>query len=283
MKKVLLTLFIAVSVCTTWATDTHAASLKIAPLKYETTLKTGETKKGYVDVSNPEYESVKVTLGVQAFRQIDDDGTLQYYSSAQVSDGIQLDLTSLTLKPRSAMRVYFLLNGNKLPSGDVFAAIFASTEPSGRSGAEQSVRVGTLIMLSNGTPSSHSADISFLRASWLQVGAGLRATVGVHNTADERTYTGFFPDVSVTAQPYSTTTVQGPLVFAGRTRTVDYKNDGNYFGPVRVIANAGGQPRSAWVFAITGYWMWLFPSIVLAIVAGVIWFRNSQPSISFRR
>lgn len=280
MKRLALIAVFAVAALLIPADYASAQSLKIAPLKYESTLEKGEKKKGFVDVSNPSYEELEVKLSVQSFRIIDDDGTLEFINNKQVSEGIQLDLTQFTLEPREAIRVYFLLDGNKLPSGDVFGAIFASTLPASASGSKQSVRVGTLLFLVNGTPSSRIANVTDISGSWLQIGEGLKSTITLNNPAEESSYTGFFPDVTVKAQPYHEQTVRGPLLFAGRSRTIDYIQDGNYFGPIRIAASAGGEGGSQWVFAVTGYWRWLAPLIV-AILAGLITVLYNRRSLQF--
>lgn len=256
--------------------DVSALSLKIAPLQYETTLEAGEKKKGYVDISNPETFAVKVNLEVQGFRQISDDGTLEFYDSPQISQGLLLDFEQVTLGPRDAMRVYFLLDGEKLPSGDVFASIFASTEPVSESGSRQSVRVGTLVMATNGTPAAHTADVSFIDASWLQIGDGLSATLTLSNPEDQREFTGFFPDVTIKAQPYGETVARGPLLFAGRSRDVDYRREGSFFGPIFIEAQANGESQSRLIFAVTGYWVWLSPLLTVIITAGVIVFMKRR-------
>lgn len=260
-----------------------AEALKITPLSYQAKLAKDEIKKGYVDISNPQYQTVEVALSVQAFRQIDDDGSLEFYADEKVARGVLLDLDEVTLKSREAIRVYFLLDSSKLPSGDVFAAIFASTKPSDGGGTQQSVRVGTLLMLTNGE-ADHTADIAYINAPWLQVGEGLRATLGIRNPADQASSTGFSPTVIVQAQPYSETTVEGPLVFAGRTRTVDYVNNGNFFGPIRLTASAEGAATSRWVFAVTGYWTLLAPTLLFLIVAAVSWWvlRRLKHATKFR-
>lgn len=287
MKRLIVAGLLFAVLTLTFAPHASAESLKIAPLQYTDTLKSGETKKGFVDVSNPTYESVTVNLSVQAFRQIDDDGTLEYYDNEQVAAGVQLDLTEITLKPRGAMRVYFLLNSSKLPSGDVFAAIFASTEPADGSGTKQSVQVGTLLMLTNGTPSSHQADVTDISGGWLQIGDGLSATITLHNPAPEDSATGFSPDITVKAQPYAETVVQGPLLFAGRTRVVEYRQPGNYFGLIRIVVDAGGEQGTQWAFVVTGYWRWLAP-LIFGVLVGVLaivlryWRRDRHSQVTRR-
>ncbi len=254
-----------------WSQPVSALSLKIAPHSYEASLGKGEVKKGFVDVSNPEYRSVKVRFAVQAFRQAADDGSLQFYDSEQLRAGVKLDYETMTLGPREAYRVYFILDGSKLPEGDVFGAIFATTVPEGAGSAEQAVRVGTLLLLQNGTPSAHEAHVVGFRAGWLQVGEGLWATIKLKNPAPENAATGFKPKITFASQPYGSKIVDGPLLFAGRTREVQYTQPGNYFGPMYLKASVGESSRGHVVFAITGYWRWLAPVLLVVALAVLGW------------
>lgn len=256
-----------------------AQSLKIAPLIYsDVVLAKGEVKKGFVDVSNPDSTKSIVTLQVKAFRQIDDEGGLEFYASEQVAAGVKLDFDRVTLEPRGAMRIYFVLDGAKLPQGDVFAAILASTVPSGTAAAAQSVSVGTLLVIQNGTPASHQADITEFRASWLQIGDGLSASMKLRNPAEPKSATGFFPSVRVATQPYGATAVKGPLLFAGRTRSIEYRQNGDYFGPIYLKASSGSNEKGQLVFAATGYWRWLAPVLVCVAVGIFVIARRSRPS-----
>ena len=261
-----------------------ATGLKIAPLSYDNVvLKKGEVQKGFVDVSNPGSLPVQVDFSARAFRQIDDDGSLQFFVSEQVSAGVRLDYDSISLGPRQAVRMYFLLDGNKLPSGNVFAAIFATTAPSQQGGSEQAVQVGTILAIQNGTPASARADITSLTANLFQIGDGLSAKIKVHNPADEKATTGFFPIINVGHSPYGATKFRGSLVFAGRTRTVDYKQKGDYFGPIWLNVNAGGSSKSQLILAATGYWRWLAPLILLLIIGFIICCRKFKVSTAVRR
>jgi hypothetical protein len=244
----------------------HAESLKIAPHSYEATIQKSEVKKGYIDVSNPDNTSVRIKLETQAFRQTDDQGSLEFFDSEQLSNGVKLDFQTLTLGPREAYRVYFLLDGSKLPEGDVFGAIFASTVPTTGAGTRQSTRVGTLLMLQNGTPTSRKADISSFATSFLHVGDGLSAKVAIHNPADPKKATGFIPNLTISTAPYGSKNVKGPLIFAGRTRTIDYVQTGNYFGPMWFAATSGESSKGRLILAITGYWQWLAPVLLTLLV-----------------
>ena len=101
------------------APPVSAASLKVAPLEYRTTLKQGEKKKGFIDVSNPTKETVRVRTSAQAFRQIDDNGSLQFFDNEQVSAGVLLDLDEFELGPLEAVRMYFILDSTRCVRGDL--------------------------------------------------------------------------------------------------------------------------------------------------------------------
>ena len=270
MRRLLLALVAIVAVVVSDASPLLANSLQIQPTIYrDISLAKGEKKKGFVDVANPSAETQTVVMSVQGFRQIDDSGSLTFFDDKQVSAGLLLDLDEFELGPREAVRVYFLLDGSKLPSGDVFASIFAANKPASvPAGSQQAVRVGTLFVISNGTPASHEADVTRLGASPLQVGDRISATIDVKNTADEGATTGFFPKVTVATRPYGEKIVDGPLLFAGRTRTIDYSVPGNYFGPILISAKVGSSEKSTLIFAVTGYWRWL-SFVLLAVLLAV--------------
>lgn len=260
--RYLLALILAFGIGLFAAPNTEALGLKIAPHSYEATLAKGEVKKGYIDISNPSSTTLDVSLEVQAFRQVDDEGSLEFFDSEQLQAGVKLDYESFSLGPREAYRVYFVLDGTKLPEGDVFGAILASTTPDDSAGSQQSVRVGTLLLLQNGTPGLRESEVVSFNSSFLHIGDGLTATFAIRNTADPRSSTGFTPSITVGRAPWGSETVKGPLVFAGRTRTVDYRVPGNYFGPIMLTASVGDNSKGQLVFAVTGYWRWLAPVIV---------------------
>src|SRR5689334_4309658 len=116
MKKLLL-VFILFGFLTTLLTSevANAATLRIAPLQYRTTLKKGETKKGFVDVNNPSNTTVRIVTQVQAFTQIDNNGGLQFYDNEQVAQGIKPDLSTFDLGAKETLRLYFSVDGTKLP------------------------------------------------------------------------------------------------------------------------------------------------------------------------
>lgn len=244
----------------------HAAGLKLAPLEYRTTLKSGEKQKGFVDVSNPTKEAFRVTVSTQAFRQIDDNGSLEFFDDERVSSGILLDLDEFDLGPREAVRMYFVLDGTRLPPGDVFAAIFMTTTPEKYqgSGVGQSVRLGTLLSVINGTPGDRSAEVKSLRVPFFQIGDVVRGTYHIKNTGNPRKATGFYPEVMVSAWPLGDEQKhKGKLVFAGKTRQNDFELSAPLFGLYKVTARYGTSERDQLVFVAR-------PVVLLGVGAAVM-------------
>lgn len=275
MRKLLFAAGVALLAVCAVPQDASALGLKIAPLSYEAELQKGETKKGFVDISNPYSTPVQVKLEAQAFRQIDDEGSLEFFASEQITQGVRLDYNTITIGAREAYRVYFLLDGTKLGEGDSFAAIFASTVPKAQAGSAQSVRVGTILTIQNGTPVEHRADVVGFVAAWLQTGEGLRATLNVKNPSDPKEATGFYPTIRMATVPYGGRDVEGPLIFAGRTRSVEYSQPGNYFGPLWLSASVNESSKGQLILAVTGYWRWLAPILAVVFLTIIFILRRS--------
>ncbi len=284
MNRIVIALAISVIMSVIAIVDNaYAAGLQIAPLEYaDVTLQKAEVKKGFVDVSNPTAESVSIAMDVQAFRQIDNQGGLEFYRNEAVAAGVQLDLQTLQLGPREAMRVYFLLDGSKLPTGDVFAAIMARIVPAPSSGSIQTVQVGTLLLIQNDTPSPHQAVVTSVRAPWFQWGEGITAQVAVKNTAETGQATGFSPRITMALSPYRTTIIASPLIFAGRTRQVEFREIGNYFGPLLLSGRHESSQATQLIFAVTGYWRWLAPLVGVVGVATWLLYRRGRWRLSRR-
>ena len=242
----------------------HASGLKLAPLEYRTTLKSGEKQRGFVDVSNPGKETVRISVSTQAFRQTDDNGSLEFFDDEHVSAGILLDLDEFDLGPHEAVRMYFVLDGTRLPPGDVYGAIFFTTAPARyrESGVGQSIRLGTLLSITNGSPGSRKAAITKLNVPFLQLGDDIRGDYHIKNTGDPRTSTGFYPKVKLSARLFGEERQdRGKLVFANRTRQNDFELKAPPFGLYRVTAAYGTSKQSAWVFVAHP-----FALIALAVV-----------------
>lgn len=245
--------------------DTTAAAqgLKIAPLEYRTNIAKGDRQKGYIDISNPTDKKVTVATSVQAFRQIDNQGTLQFYDDDQVASGVLLDLDDFELGPKEAVRMYFLLDSTKLPTGDVFAAIFFTTQTAGNgAGVGQAVKLGTVLSIVNGTPGSRSAQITGLSLPGLVLGDEVRGTYSIKNTADPRRTTGFYPQVRVSSFPFGQSKeTPGKLLFAGRTRTNEFTLNLPPLGIYKVETVYGASSQSRWVVVAQP-----FALLVLALV-----------------
>jgi hypothetical protein len=255
-------------------------ALGVQPLQYTETLKKGERKKAFVDISNPSMQPVTVRLKVQAFKQVDDKGTLSFYDDQKVADGIQLDYQEVEIPAKKALRLYFVVDGAKLPTGDVLAAIFAQTKPDSGAGAP-AVRVGTLLILTNDTPGVRQAEITRFSVPWLQVGAHMSGQVTIKNTAPVGSTSGFFPTVTISSWPFgASTTLRGPLVYSGITRTVPFSESSSQLGIYKITASFGASHKDVWTVIITGVWRWILIGIIVVIVcAGWVFARYRRPSV----
>lgn len=244
-----------------------ALGLKVAPLDYTVSLRKGEKQKGFIDLSNPSGVTVRVKSSVQAFKQINNKGTLQFFDDEQVSAGVIPDLEEFELGPREAVRMYFLVDGTKLPSGDVFAAIFFTTQPTtqGR-GVTELVRLGTILSIVNGTPGERSAEIARLDVPFWQFGDSIKGSYVVKNTADPKKNTGFYPTVVIAAEPFRQELVhRSRLVFAGLSRENQFELKGGRLGFYEVAVSYGEHTKKQWVFMFNGA-----SALVFLIIAGAV-------------
>jgi len=250
MRRAVGVVFVAALLCLLFAVPSNALSLKVAPLEYRTELKTGEKKKGFIDVSNPTSQTVRVTTSAQAFKQTDDNGTLLFYDDEQISAGVQLDLDEFDLGPLQAVRMYFQLDGTKLPTGDVYGAVFFTLDPKvPKNGVGQTIRVGTLLSVINGTPGSREAEITDLSVPLLVIGDTVNGSYRIKNTAEEGTATGFYPEVALSALPLGEKKTQtSKLVFVGRTRENPFSLKLPPLGFYRIKVSYDDSVKSQWIF-----------------------------------
>lgn len=240
------------------------ATLQVQPLQNQTALQQSERKKGFVDITNPQPETIKVKFSIAGFRQIDTAGNLSFYDSEQLRAGILLDYDEYTIPAHKTLRLFYVVDGTKLPTGDIFAAIFAQTVNETTGSATSSVRIGSLLILTNGTPGARQAEVTKLDASWLQTGADINGIVSIKNTAPADTASGFFPDITIGLWPFGqTTSVKGPLVFAGNTRQMKFALPSNQLGIYKLTTSYGDTKQSQWMVVVTGFWRW----VVLALIA----------------
>lgn len=260
-----------------------AQSLQIQPLLYRESFKPGEVKKGFINVSNGGAAKVTLVTEVQAFKQLDSKGNLQFFDSPQIARAVTPDLKEFELGPREALRLYFAVDSKKLPGGDNFAALFVRTKGDAKNGIASNVRVGTLLVMENGRPGPRQASIQSLSAGFFQWGKGAALQASVKNTADPAKNTAFFPEVTATLKPLggSTSVNQppgSPLIFAGITRDVPLQIPANLIGLYRLDVTAGQNTQSKWVFLVTGWWRWvvIIAAILLPVAVSSWWLRRSK-------
>lgn len=274
-KRVIGGLLLAGLLLLATAPSVQADSLRIRPLQYQTDLKKGEKKKGFVDITNPTADTVTVALYVNGFRQTDNSGNLTFFDSEQIKTGLLLDYDSATIGPYQTLRLFFIADGTKLPPGDVFGVLFAHTKPAGRPGTNTTVRVGSLIMITNQTPGARHAEISRLDVPFMQLGDGVGGIIAVKNPAPPGSATGYFPAMTVELWPWGgKTEFTGPLVFAGNTRTFDFYMPGSLFGVFIVKARANDAEQTAVMIAMTGWWRAVGPIAAMVIIAGAVFLKR---------
>ncbi|HEY2004218.1 MAG TPA: hypothetical protein VGH44_03820 [Candidatus Saccharimonadia bacterium] len=250
-----------------------APALQITPLQYEDTL-SGQIKNGHIDVANPTDASVHIEASVRGFKQQGTAGDLAFYDNADLAAAIKLDLASFDLAPHDAVRVLFSVDPRKLPAGGTYAAIFFRTIPtdnsaSGSSYVSQSADIGTLLILTNGTPAAPSGGVSGLNVPFWQFGSGIAGSALVANSALQSGGTAFRP--SLTASIFSWGQPAGQatgLVLPGASRRFGIVRPGSYFGllPVIVTDAVTHTSRTAWVFACTGIASWVVLVLALTIL-----------------
>lgn len=247
------------------AAPASALGLKIAPLEYKTILKANEVQKGFIDVSNPSGQAVNVRVTVQGFKQINNDGGLQFFSDERLSAAIQPDLTNFSLGPREALRMFFTVNGATLPPSDIYAAIFFTTDPSTpTNGVGQLVRVGTLLSIVNRTPGPRQAEITGISVPFVQLSDTISGSYRVKNTGPAQT--GFYPDVHISAWPGGDAKKQtSSLVFGGHERSNDFRYSTG-FGIHLVSVAYGDSVHRQWVITLAP-WM-VVTMLLIVVVAG---------------
>jgi hypothetical protein len=237
---------------------------------YKEKLDKGQVKRGAIDISNASTIDADYGLSVKLFRQVDSSGRLEFYENPDVTKGISLDISDISLKAKEVARVVFSVDSAKLPEGDIFAVIFVETKHAVSPQAiVPAAQVGTLLVLENGKPGPRDAEISSLELTEVQTGDEIKGAITVKNPAQTTGQTGFFPDMKVTVEPWgSSKQFSGPLIYAGNARTFDFSVPSNQFGIFKLTVSANGASESQYVFLATGQWK-AVPIIVLVIALAI--------------
>ncbi len=269
MRRILLLLSLMVGACGLLGHTVGAVSLQLAPLDVKTTLKKDENQKGFLDIANPSSVPVTVNTSVQAFRQINSKGDLEFYDDPKIRAGVLLDLDKITIEPQGVFRMYYVISSTKLPEGDISAVIFFTSSGNEAAGVNSAVRVGTLLHITNGQPGERQAEITGLSLPFWQLSSQVQGDYTVKNTSDPTKSGGFFPKVEVKVAPFiATQTVEASLVFPGieRQNTIAIPTTG--FGLYRVDVSYGTSTRSSLVF-IAAPWHLV---LLALLIGGSLWF-----------
>ena len=281
-KLTALLLMSAFALATITVVSAEALSLRVQPLSYQESLAKGEKKKGFIDITNPTAETINLKTNVEAFRQTDNQGALQFYKDEQITTGIIPDLNEFSLKAGQTMRLMFLIDGTKLPEGDIFAAITATNDPDQQGNMAQAVRVGTLLILTNGTPGARKADITSISVPAFQLSNTIAGSYSVKNTAPANTSSGFYPEVSISVWPFGPTKKQkSTLVFAGRERENQFEIPVKRIGIYKITAGYGASQQSRWVLVASPLALGILILAIVSFVVGVSIYRKRRHSLRF--
>ena len=272
LSAFITTLTLTMSIFAFSSGSVSAQSIRVEPLKYDEQLELGQEKTGYVDVSNPGDFDITVSTEVEAFRQINTDGDLEFYEDEQISQGINIDVDEFDLGPREAARIFFDIDSNQLPEGGVYAALLFAVESGEGDGLEASgfgttTRVGTLLLLENGDQGERNGSFSLLDMKFWQFGSGISGEVEFAVSEGDRSV-AFTPELGASMPIAGREAVESGLVFAGNSRVFDIEREGNYLGlfPVTVSDEVTGAETSRWVLAVTGVWQIIVPLFIVAIL-----------------
>ena len=250
-----------------------APSLKLTPLKYQEIIPADKAKLGFIDVANPSDGPVHVVSAIQAFRQVNLEGDLEFYADDKIANGIQVATTDFELGPREAARIGFTVDPLKLGVGGVYAAVFFRTVPPEESAPlshiATSAKVGTLLILNIGGEIKPEGSIKTVKVPRWNFGQGLSGTIEYANTATLREAIAFNPSLDFKVGPWGKPSkVDGPLVMPGNTRRFEFSKPGSYLGlfPLTLSDSVTHQTRTVWVFAATGFWR-LVLILLLALLA----------------
>ena len=271
MKRfILATLFAVVFTVGVGSSEVGASSLRIQPLDYKFALKKNESKKGFVDITNASAGEIDIRFSVQAFKQVDDKGSLKFYDNSEITKGIELDIEETSLRSGETLRLFFVANASTLPAGDVFAAIFATESSADSLLDSQVVRVGTLLSIENQRPGSRRAVIEKLDINFFQFGNGITGSYRIKNAAEKGENTAFYPESTVKIAPFSMSQkLTSGLVFSGHSRTNQFSVEASRLGFYDISLSYDASSQVKKVFMVTGYYRPLMVAVVTLIFIGV--------------
>ncbi len=261
------------------STQVFADVLEISPLTYKDTVKGSPRKTGFVDIRNPGATGVEVQMNVQAFRQINDEGYLEFYDNPLVTAGITPEFETFSLEPAESIKLFFEIDTGKLPKKQIFAALLANTvvQEGSITGVNSSARVGTLLILDNGGTEVKVGEFTDANIPFFQLGDDINGSVSFKNTGEGEAATAYYPEMTLDARFFGPTAkFTGKLVFPGITRTTNFGIKGDYIGIYRVNVVSGDQGISRPVIVVSGWWRIVVPVVIAVLMAGVIFYVRSR-------
>ena len=253
-------------------------AIKTAPLKYQTQLEVGSVKFGYVDVSNPTKNRLRLVTEVQGFRQTGNQGQLEFFDDERIKAGIIPELNDFELGPREAVRLKFTVDANKLGEGGAYGALFARTIPAPSQPAGNEVRIsarsGTLMILEIGKGGVKQGSINNVNLPSIIFGNELKGSFEYANVGVNPKSVAYSPKLSIKTGFFGKPKkYEGPLVMPKSARQIEFAQKGNHIGPIPItISDADNHAKSktVWVFAVTGFWKWLVPLVLILELLAII-------------
>jgi hypothetical protein len=147
--------------------------IKIAPTKYEESVRPGQPKDGLVDVFNVSKQPLTIASTVENIRMVGENGDLDFYTGDnpyRLNSFVQFDKAPFVLQPGEARRVKFRINVpvGVFPGG-YFGAILFQIVPPEASGTDttilQSGRAGVLLIMTVEGESSQKGKIDRFQVS----------------------------------------------------------------------------------------------------------------------
>lgn len=284
MRRLILGMLIALAMAAIPHGAQAAAALKIAPLQYRANIPVDQIQSGVVDVSNPSDGQVEVIAEVQAFRQVDQQGNLQFYDDEALKKAVAIDISNFKLGPREAARISFRLDPRQVGRSGIYGALLFRTAAIDTRGnistIQSSARVGTLLIIQAGE-GTQRGQITAARTPLVQFGNALRTNLDYRNVTSDAKAVAFNPSLKIKGGFWGgAQRSDAGLVMPGTTRAIDASRTGNYLGltPIKIQdQSAENRPAiTTWTFAVTGYWRWLAPTIMALAILSVVGARRRQ-------
>lgn len=196
MVKILTTkrIFLAAVLCSCLAFSAQAATVRINPTKIRLSVAPGESKSGVVEVENSSEESLVVKTYLLDWKYTSKhDGTKEFFTAGMrprsAASWISTSLSEFVIPPQGSQSISYTVKVPQDAQGGHYAVLFFETllsEPELRDTAQLGVvvRIGALFYIEPTGTIKRQSELSNLKVSGADDGAGLRVLMDVANTGN---------------------------------------------------------------------------------------------------